>query len=153
MGDVSKNFSMSEFLVSQTAARLGKEIVPDRDEENYLRLLIKQTMQPIRDMLDAPVIITSGLRPKWLNELIGGSRTSQHMRGQAADFRVVGMEPYAVCMKIAENEDIPYDQLIHEFGSWIHISYVPGMTRRRENLTASSDGEGGTKYVYEIQRV
>lgn len=149
---VTANFKLEEFLVSQTAARQGRKIEPDDDQQQALIALIKDVMQPIRDMLGVPIIITSGLRPRWLNDLIGGSETSQHMRGQACDFVVPGMTPFEVCELISENRDIDYDQLIHEFGEWIHISYVVMAVNRRADLTASFGGDR-TNYVYGIEPV
>jgi len=140
MGDISKNFSLSEFTYSQTAARAGHPLVPPDKAREYLIQLVRTTLQPIRDLLGCPMMITSGYRDDWLNHKIGGSATSQHMKGQAADFVVVGMTPFEVCTMI-EASDIRYDQLISEFGRWTHISNVPGPAIRQVALTAkSSDG-------------
>lgn len=144
MGDLSENFSLSEFLVSQTAARMGRELVPTKKQKNYLVHLTRKVMQPVRELVDSPIIITSGLRPEWLNRLIGGSETSQHMKGQACDFVVVGMAPIEVC-KAIEASDIKFDQMICEFNKWVHISYFPGLTMRNEILTARSC-DGITQY-------
>ena len=144
MGDLSDNFSLSEFLVSQTAARMGRELVPTKKQKNYILHLTRKVLQPVRELLDRPVIITSGFRPDWLNKLIGGSEASQHMKGQAADFVVVGMTPIEVC-KAIEDSGLEFDQLICEFGKWVHVSYFPGMTLRNEILTAKSC-DGTTEY-------
>lgn len=142
MGDMSANFSLSEFQVSQTAARMGRELVLGKKEKNNLVLLTRTVMQPVRDLLDAPVVITSGYRPEWLNTLIGGSKSSQHIKGQAADFIVVGMQVLEAAHKI--QEQIGFDQLICEFNKWIHISFCPG-PMRGEVLTAQSS-DGTTQY-------
>ena len=137
MGDISTNFSMSELCVSQTAIRQGRAIVPDKNERNYLIMLVRSVLQPVRELVGRPVVITSGLRPPWLNTMINGSKTSQHMKGQAVDFVVPGMHPLNVCHKIKQS-DIKFDQLICEFNEWVHISYFPALSMRNEILTARS---------------
>lgn len=144
MGDLSKNFSLSEFLISQTAARMGRELVPTTNQKNYLVHLVSGLMQPVRELVGLPVIITSGLRPEWLNKLIGGSETSQHMKGQACDFVVAGMSPMEVC-KAVEASDIQFDQMINEFDKWVHLSCFPRQEMRNEILTARSC-DGITEY-------
>lgn len=141
---LSDNFWLNEFLFSETAARHGHPLVPDKKQVNYLVQLVRMTLQPIRNLLQRPVVITSGYRDEWLNTMIGGSQNSQHMKGQAADFIVPGMTPHQVCEKIVE-AGIPFDQLISEFGQWTHISNVPGPAIRREVLTARSM-DGTTTY-------
>jgi zinc D-Ala-D-Ala carboxypeptidase len=138
MSPLSKNFSIEEFCVSQTAARMGRLIEPDKKQENYIRLLVTNVLQPLRDLLGSPVVITSGYRPPWLNAMIGGSENSQHMKGQAADFVAPGV---SIGSLIVAAQELPFDQLINEFDQWVHVSYIPGLTSRQEILHArSSDG-------------
>lgn len=141
MTQLSENFHVNEFLRSDTAVRMGRPIVPTDVELNNLHLLTNQVMQPIRNAVrevspNAVIIITSGLRPKWLNSAIGGSKNSQHMTGNAADFYVANTELslYEVCQIIMQEHPlIPYDQLIYE-GTWIHVSWSPDP--RQKVLTA-----------------
>ncbi len=88
-----------------------------------------------------PVIVTSGLRSAALNHAIGGSSTSQHSLGEAADFTVSGQSNMAVCKWIASN--CLFDQLIYEFGEsgWIHASY--GTRHRRELMSAVRERRWG----------
>lgn len=144
MGDISENFSLSEFTFSETAARMGHPLVPDKKQINYIIQLVRVTLQPIRDLVARPVMITSGYRDQWLNTTINGSQNSQHMKGQAADFVVPGLAPHDVCTKVRE-AGIPFDQLICEFGRWTHVSFVPGPAIRRQVLTAKSV-DGTTVY-------
>ena len=131
---LSENFYLDEFTRSQAAARAGivVEVVRPSMEFAYLQTLCEKVLQPLRDAL-GPVHITSGYRPPKLNALIGGSPRSQHQYGQAVDIVVSGFTPLQVARWIAEN--IPgYDQLIHEFGQWVHVS-VPGLhSRPRQQL-------------------
>ena len=134
MGDLSKNFSVYEFTHSQTASRMGRLITPTSREKDRIIYLTRTLLQPIRDEL-GPMIITSGLRPIWLNDQIGGSKNSQHIKGEAADFIVLGKTPYEVATWINESP-LPFDQLILEFDRWIHISLPAGPAIRNQALTA-----------------
>lgn len=121
---LSKNFTLDEFIFSQTATRLGRKIDPSPEIVANLKFLCETVLQPIRDLVDTPMIITSGYRPQWLNRAIGGSSRSQHMKGYAADFvlsQYAEISLHEACRKIVANH-IPYDQLIYEFGDWIHVS-------------------------------
>lgn len=87
---LSDNFSMDEFLVSQTAARKGGQILEDQMNPpdsviNNLQYLVDETIQPLRTLLGVPMKISSGYRCEALNTAIGGSNRSQHVHGQAAD--------------------------------------------------------------------
>lgn len=139
---LSKNFSLDEFCVSQTAARLGREIVPTSEQADRIEALVIHVLQPLRDAIKSPVIINSGLRPEWLNTAIGGSKNSQHMEGEAADFIVVEHSTLDAADMIVDLQ-LPFDQLIQEFGKWVHVSFTE-RPRRTEILTAYYDN--GTKY-------
>ena len=136
---LSPNFYLDEFTRSQTAVRHGIDmsVVPGGLIYSNLRLLCKQLLQPIRNEL-GPVNISSGYRPLALNKLIRGSSSSQHCIGKAADFTVTGYTPLQVAQWIEAN--LPrYDQLIHEFGQWVHISIAgPFRDARLNSLTAVS---------------
>jgi hypothetical protein len=82
-----------------------------------------------------------------LNAANGGAKNSQHMRGLAADILISGMTPLEVCKKI-KSMGLVYDQLIHEFGSWCHVSIAgEGEVPRRQDLTASRGVDGKTVYT------
>lgn len=134
---LSKNFYLDEFTRSQTAARFGidNSVQPGSLEYNRLYYLCINILQPIRDAL-GPVTILSGFRCLLLNKKIGGSQNSQHTFGLAADFVVPGYTTLEVVQWCKENLK-NFDQLIHEFGEWVHISGVfDGTPPRREVLTA-----------------
>lgn len=145
---LSKNFWLREFLRSETAARMGRTIEPTEQEIANLKLLCVNVLQPIRDYLDRTITITSGLRPRWLNEAVGGAGESEHIYGRAADFIVAGFTPYMTCRLIEKMQmQLPWNQLIHEFGQWVHISVPPaGVPPRREVRTARVLA-GRTTYV------
>lgn len=132
---LSANFFLDEFTRSQTAARHGVDMsVPLSVREN-LQTLCERVLQPIRDAL-GPVYITSGYRPKKLNNLIGGLQRSQHIIGAAADILVTGCAPIDVCQWVADNLQ-DYDQCILEYGQWTHVSIGhPGKVPREQDLTS-----------------
>lgn len=146
---LSKNFTLDEMLVSQTAARHGIDNTPNEQQIQNLRELCKGVLQPLRDEVKKPIFVSSGFRCWELNTLIGGSKTSAHVSGNAADFVVVGMTPYDTCQLI-EEMDLPYDQVIHEFSRWVHLGVADHL--RGDSLTAYRDN-GNTKYTFGIHRI
>jgi zinc D-Ala-D-Ala carboxypeptidase len=133
---LSKSFWLREFLRSEQAARMGREILPTEENIANLKLLCENVLQPIRDALGKVMTISSGLRPEWLNVAIGGAKHSEHMEGRAADFLIAGYTPYAATKAIKEL-NLPWNQLIHEFGQWTHASVpMAGQPPKREILTA-----------------
>jgi hypothetical protein len=146
---LSKNFTLDEFLVSQTAERNGIDMSPPPEILDNIQDLVDSCMQPLRDEVGAGIYISSGYRPPALNRLIGGSATSAHMRGEAADFRVTGQTPLQTAQLI-EKMDLPYDQVIHEFGRWVHLGVADHL--RRMELTAHRH-DGKTRYLNGLMSV
>jgi len=143
---LSDNFSMSELLRSDMAARRGYIMEPSERVAMNLRRLCQDLLQPIRDLVGVPVLINSGYRDEYVNRLVGGAANSAHKFGRAADIRVAGMEA-AELADIIENTNIGYDKMILEFGQWIHIQVSKqGSMARREVLTATHT-DSGVKYT------
>lgn len=140
---LTPHFSLEEMIVSQEAARLGI----DNSLPEHLFLNVIKTcnaLEKIRLLLDAPITVSSGYRCHALNKAIGGAPASHHMIGLACDFIAPSFgTPLDVCNKIRES-DIQYDQLIHEFGRWVHIGLDDNP--RRQDLTATKDQDGKTVY-------
>jgi hypothetical protein len=140
---ISANFRLSEFLRSETAVRHGLDNTPPAAALANLRNVLGPSMQRVRDLLMQPIQITSGYRSPALNAAIGGSDSSQHTLGLAADFVAPAFgAPRAICRHIANHADqIRYDQLIFE-GQWVHISFLPPGrgTPRAQVLTAHFAG-------------
>lgn len=136
---LTPNFSLEEFLFSETATRLGIDNKPD-DQQLANLLTLANHMEEVRAHLGHPIIITSGLRVWALNAAIGGSRTSFHPYGLAADFKCPGFgSPLDICHRLADT-DMPFDQLINEFDQWTHIGFpLPGTPARRQLLTAKRE--------------
>ena len=123
------NFTLSELIHSDTALKNNINNMPDIVALDNLLNLIFYCLQPIRDKLNKPMIITSGYRSKALNSLVGGVSSSQHLKGQAADFCVPSMSVGDV-ISFMRTCNIEYDQLINEYERWVHISYVKGKNRK-----------------------
>jgi zinc D-Ala-D-Ala carboxypeptidase len=140
---LSEHFSLDEMIRSQTAVRKGIQNLPEEAELNSLRLLCKNVLEPVRAHF-GPVTITSGFRCVRLNKAVGGSGTSQHCFGEAADFHVPGVPDLVVANWIADN--LHFDQLILEFPpeGWVHCSYGP---RMRGQLLTAKKISGRTQYI------
>jgi zinc D-Ala-D-Ala carboxypeptidase len=145
---LSPHFTLDEFLHSDVAARMGRELVPSLEIIANLERLAVTLLEPIRVALGKPVTITSGWRPDWLNTLIGGSNSSEHCFGRAADFHVAGVPAIEISAAVVETvATLPFNQLIHEFDAWTHISVCAiNEQPRRQVLTARRIGST-TRYL------
>jgi zinc D-Ala-D-Ala carboxypeptidase len=126
---LSKNFTLNELTRSQTAIRRGIDNSPTMTVIDNLQALVDNVLQPLRDS-QGPVNITSGYRSEAINAAIGGSNTSHHTRGMAADLTVVGKTNREICEWIRDN--LKFTQLIWEFptkenpqAGWVHVAYDP----------------------------
>lgn len=123
-------FTMSELIHSDTAISHNINNMPDINSLDNMLDLIHYVLNPIRERIKKPMIITSGYRCKKVNELIGGKPTSQHTKGQAVDFVIAGIKP-AEIVHFIRNMYIEYDQLINEYDKWVHISFNKGNNRQQ----------------------
>lgn len=139
---LSPNFSLQEFTASQSALRRGISNEPSVEALQCLKELVNNLLQPLRERIGKPFTITSGYRSPELNKAVGGSKTSQHNKGQAVDFVVKGLTPFEVCQIIATS-GLDFDQLIYE-GTWIHVSYSKGKNRRQLLTAVFKDGQPTT---------
>lgn len=142
---LSKHFHLSEFTVSETAARMGRaiEVVPGDGIFEALQALCENVLDPVRERF-GKLVVSSGYRPPWLNETLPGTaHASQHMKGEAADFTCPGHSVEEVTRWVAQESALPFDQLIYEFGAWTHCSYAAAP--RGSVLTARHSPEG-TRY-------
>jgi hypothetical protein len=132
MRKLTEHFSLDELTFSSTAVRLGIDNAPPPSIVPCLETLARG-LEQVRTLLGYPLHINSGYRNIVLNRAIGGSKTSAHMEGYAADFtcRQFG-PPIEICKTIAASQ-IEFDQLIEE-GAWVHISFAP--TKRRKIMSA-----------------
>tara|TARA_Y100001972_G_scaffold32_1_gene45 strand:+ start:40 stop:474 length:435 start_codon:yes stop_codon:yes gene_type:complete len=137
---LTKNFSLDELTASGTAARLGIDNTPNDLQLQNLRRLA-ELLQQVRDHFQTPIFINSGFRCKALNDAVGSRDTSQHLKACAADIRISGVSPREGVQRIIDAK-IPYDQIICEYDSWIHISVSndPSDPPRQNALTIDKKG-------------
>lgn len=138
---LSEHFSLEEMCRSQLAERNGIMNKPNDIQLENLKTLAKG-MELVRTKLDSlPIIVSSGFRCEALNDLLGSKRTSAHIRGLAADFTCDRYAHVARVFDVLATSSIPFDQLIYEFSSWIHISFPPeGEEPRRQVLVIDREG-------------
>lgn len=142
---ITANFSLSEFIDSETATRLGIDNTPPADVLSNIRLVLAPGMQQVRDLLAMPVDIRSGYRGPALNAAVRGAPSSQHLSGHAADFKApaFGSPRDVAAYLVGHMGRLKFDQLIYE-GTWVHISFAP--RPRNQVLTAHFAG-GGVSYT------
>ncbi|MFH1602760.1 MAG: D-Ala-D-Ala carboxypeptidase family metallohydrolase [Pseudomonadota bacterium] len=120
---LSQNFSLDQLIYSETAERERIDNSPGPDIVDNLRRLAAG-LDRVRDLLRHPLEISSAYRCHELNALVGGAKTSQHTRGQAADFTCSGFGPPLEIIKAIRTSDITFDQCILEYARWVHISFT-----------------------------
>ena len=146
---LSNNFSLNELIRSQTAERKCIDNTPSPEHQENLKLLCTHVLQRVRDHFGKVVTVSSGYRSPELCIAIGSKTTSQHAKGEAADFEIFGVSNKVLADWIHNN--INYDQLILEFWSpedpnkgWIHCSY--SRENNRKQYLRAYKNEGKTKY-------
>ena len=127
---LTKNFSLEELTRSDTAERKGIDNSPTAEHIHNLAALCENVLQPLRDKVKHSIRVTSGYRSEKLNNAIGGSKTSEHSFGKAADIKLIidGENKSEILYLSILEMGIPFRQMIWEFGdeetpSWIHISF------------------------------
>jgi hypothetical protein len=138
---LTEHFSLESLIASDTAARFGIDNYPTATAYENLKMLAASAEQ-VRVLLgNAPMIVSSGYRCLQLNSKIGSKPTSAHVSGLAIDFTCPSYgTPLAVCRAIAAS-GIPFDQVIHEFGSWCHFAIAhKGLAGRQQSLTIDKNG-------------
>ena len=129
MEKFSKNFTYEELVNSATAKRLKIDNTPNEEQKEKLKRLAVEILQPIRDKYGKPIVVTSGFRCEKLNRAIGGAKSSQHCKGEAADIRSVSdsvkdnRELFNLILQMLKDKEIKVGQLIDEYGyNWVHVS-------------------------------
>ncbi len=141
---MTEHFTLYEMSFSEYATRHGKDNTPNEVIADELLALCTNVLEPIRVGIGKPLLITSGYRSVEVNKAIGGSKTSQHCLGQAADFHISGMSIETLFQWII-NSGIKFDQIIQEFDAWVHISYRG--TGNRNMLLRAKKINGKTAYL------
>jgi len=148
--NLTANFTLAEMVKSDTALRHDMDNTPGEAEIENLKRLCEQVLQPVRENFKTGVKVNSGFRHPEVNAKVGGSKTSDHCKGQAADIEIPGIPNADLAKWIMDN--LTYTQLILEFytpgvpdSGWVHVSYDPA-NLKKENLTATKQ-DGKTVYL------
>jgi zinc D-Ala-D-Ala carboxypeptidase len=148
--NLSANFTLKELTKSDTATRLGLDNTPDDEALENLKTLCEKVLQPVREHFGKSVTVNSAYRSPESNAAVGGSKSSDHCKGMAADIEIVGVANADLAQWIMDN--LEYTQLILEFytpgipdSGWVHVSYDPNNLKKQE-LTATKVA-GKTTYL------
>ena len=152
MTQLTEHFTLAEMIVSPTAKRLGLSNVPTPEHIENMRYCCEKILEPVRTHFGKPVQINSSYRAPAVNKAVGGSKTSQHVNGQAIDFEIPGIDNKTVADWIGDN--LEFDQVILEFytkgdknSGWVHASIKKGGGNRKVRMIASKSKAGGTVYT------
>lgn len=132
---LSKHFTLEELTHSQEAVRRNVDNTPPPEVVEQLERLCRLVLQPLRERLAVPIVVSSGYRNPRVNRMIGGAINSLHVLGRAADIIVPSMNALSVCQMIRVMQ-LPYDELIYE-GTWTHVGVARDENNpQRKELTA-----------------
>ena len=147
---LTDNFSLAEMTKSDTALRLDMDNTPGPEEIDNMTRLCECVLQPVRNHFGKGVKVNSGFRHPNVNAKVGGSKTSDHCKGMAADIEIPGVANADLAKWIVDN--LEFRQVILEFytpgvpdSGWVHVSYNPG-DNKKQVLTATKK-EGKTVYL------
>lgn len=144
--NLSKNFTLSEMTKSETALRHGMDNTPGKTEIANMVVLCEKVLQPVRDHFAKGVKVNSGYRHPEVNAKVGGSKTSDHCKGMAADVEIPGVSNHELAEWISKN--LEFTQVILEFytpgvpdSGWVHVSYDPADLKKQELTAVRRDGK------------
>lgn len=147
---LTPNFSLSEMTKSDTALRLDMDNTPNAVQMENLKTLCEKVLQPVRDHFGKGVKVNSGFRHPQVNAAVGGSKTSDHCKGMAADIEIPGVANGDLAQWIVDN--LEFRQVILEFytpgvpdSGWVHVSFNPE-DNKKQVLTAAKQ-RGKTVYL------
>jgi len=151
---LTNNFSLKELTTSDTAIRRGLDNTPNEAVTANLKTLAEKILQPVREHYGKSVKVNSGYRSPEVNAAVGGSRTSDHCKGQAADIEITGVANGDLAKYIAEN--YKFTQVILEFytqgipdSGWVHVSYDANDLKCQTLTAVKRDGK--TVYLPGLQ--
>ena len=150
---ISKHVSYKEGVRSNTADRMGLDNTPNESQLKCMEEIAEGLFEPLREWVGGPIKINSFFRGEPVNTAIGGSKYSQHMKGQAMDIDDTFGHKTNAEMYHYIKDNLDFDQLIWEFGddknpNWIHVSYVTHRENRKK-LTIAKRIDGKTRYIHE----
>ena len=135
---IMKHFTLEKLTVTNT----GLHNVPNNTQKSALETLVKNVLDPARELFKSVISVNSGFRTPEVNKAIGGVATSQHLKGEAAD---ITCSDNAKLFALIRNY-LPFDQLIWEKGNdtqpaWVHVSFTANGTNRKQVLKLKPDGQ------------
>jgi hypothetical protein len=145
---ISAHLNLAEVTRSDSAKRHGIDNTPTPEHLENFKLLAEKVFEPIRLHFKTPIFISSGYRSKALNDLIKGSASSQHCKGQAIDIDMDGSKGGVTNKMVFDFivSRLEWDQIIWEFGTdanpdWVHVSYVKTGNRKQKLKAVRSGGK------------
>lgn len=143
---LTTNFSLAELTHSDTAVKKGLDNTPTEAVIANLKTLAEKVLQPVREHYGKSVKVNSGYRAPEVNASVGGSKTSDHCKGMAADIEIVGVANADLAQYIKDT--LQFTQVILEFytqgipdSGWVHISYDPADLKCQALTAVKKDGK------------
>ena len=141
---LTPHFTLEEMVFSQTAARQGIANTPTEQVIHNLQRVCRALEMVREEMGELPVIVSSGYRSAALNSAVGGAANSRHVQGLAVDFTVPRYGPTLQVARTIATCGLQFDQIIHEYGRWVHLGLAPeGVAMKGERLSIFA----GTGYL------
>ena len=138
---LSEHFTLDEFTLSQTAARLGLDNSPNAQALNNLKRLA-ETLEKVRGALgNVPILISSGYRSPTVNKAVGGAANSAHMSGLAVDFTAPQFGSVLATARAVSKSGIEFDQIIFEYGRWVHLGLSPSDVEPKAQLLSIGEDQ------------
>lgn len=152
MLNISKHVTYAEAIVSATGSRKGIDNTPTPEALKSMNVTAEKLFEPIREHFEVPIRILSFYRCPELNKAVGGSKTSQHMTGEAMDLQMTGGVTNRQLWEWLKSSDLEFCQAIYEFGDdnepdWIHISYSTVTRSNNRQFLRAIKVKGKTKYI------
>ena len=156
MENISKHISWHEGTYSRTGERKDLDNTPNEDQLKCMKEVADYLFEQLREWVGGPIKINSFFRGEPVNTAIGGSKYSQHMKGQAIDIDDTFGHKTNAEMYHYIKDNLDFDQMIWEFGTdknpnWLHISWVSHRPNRKK-LTIAKKVNGKTKYIHEAHK-
>lgn len=144
--NLTTNFSLAEMTRSDTALRLDLPNTPSQEQITNMQELAFNVLQKVRDHFAKGVKVNSGFRHPNVNAKVGGSKTSDHCKGMAADIEIPGVANADLAQWIVDNCN--FCQVILEFytigipdSGWVHVSYNPADNKKQVLTATKKDGK------------
>ncbi len=156
MAKISKHITYHEGTYSRTGERKNLDNTPNPRQLKCMAEVAENLFEPLREWVGGPIKVNSFFRGEPVNTAIGGSKYSQHMKGQAIDIDDTFGHKTNAEMYYYIKDNLDFDQMIWEFGTdknpnWLHISWVSHRPNRKK-LTIAKKLNGRTKYIHEEKK-